>query len=225
MGQRTCSIEGCGKPSKGRGRYCSMHYERRRLHGSFDEPVREPKPRSQCPTEGCNGTVGARSNHGVCSKCYKRQWHEANWERTYRAQVERRNADRGAYLEKSRAYYIANRAHILKRMRAAYADDPTAGRAQSRKWAKENPIRRREHELRRRARKRETQTEAVRYDVILAEFGMVCHICGGDIASRDELHFDHVIPLAKSGTHTYDNIRPSHASCNMHKHTSLPFAG
>lgn len=46
---------------------------------------------------------------------------------------------------------------------------------------------------------------------------MVCHICTCDIESLADLHFDHVVPLAKGGTHTADNIRPAHALCNLRK--------
>lgn len=57
----------------------------------------------------------------------------------------------------------------------------------------------------------------VDYAAILADHGMVCHICGGAIDSLDDLHFDHVIPLVKGGAHSQDNVRPSHALCNMRK--------
>lgn len=33
-----CTITDCLKDRKGRGLYCSMHYERRRLNGSFETP-------------------------------------------------------------------------------------------------------------------------------------------------------------------------------------------
>ena len=57
------------------------------------------------------------------------------------------------------------------------------------------------------------------HKAILAEFGMVCHICGQDIASPGDLHFDHVISLTKEGPHSAENLRPSHALCNMRKGT------
>jgi len=50
---------------------------------------------------------------------------------------------------------------------------------------------------------------------------MVCHICTEGIASLDDLHFDHVIPLSKGGPHAAENIRPSHALCNLRKGARL----
>jgi hypothetical protein len=57
------------------------------------------------------------------------------------------------------------------------------------------------------------------YKAILAEFGMVCHICGLEIKSRADLHMEHVIALANEGLHSSENIRPSHALCNLRKGT------
>lgn len=74
---------------------------------------------------------------------------------------------------------------------------------------------------RRRARILETTREPVDYSAILAEYGMVCHICAVEIPGVQDLHFDHVIPLSKGGAHAMDNIRPSHARCNLSKGAKL----
>jgi 5-methylcytosine-specific restriction endonuclease McrA len=63
--------------------------------------------------------------------------------------------------------------------------------------------------------------EHVDREAILAEFGMVCHICGAKIGSRADLEFDHVIPIALGGQESYDNIRPSHMRCNRRKGAKL----
>ncbi len=36
-----------------------------------------------------------------------------------------------------------------------------------------------------------------------------------------DLHFDHVIPRARDGRHVQENIRPSHAKCNLRKSNKL----
>lgn len=51
----------------------------------------------------------------------------------------------------------------------------------------------------------------------------ICHICNnlidrhlrGEAWMRATL--DHVIPLARGGTHTWDNVKASHWLCNMQK--------
>jgi len=55
-----------------------------------------------------------------------------------------------------------------------------------------------------------------------------CNICGerinkrlrGDAWMRATL--DHIIPLSRGGTHTYDNVAAAHWLCNMDKGDSLP---
>lgn len=59
----------------------------------------------------------------------------------------------------------------------------------------------------------------------------VCHLCGGKCDRKDYIitnqgHFvagknypsiDHVIPVSKGGTHTWDNVKLAHMSCNSIK--------
>lgn len=55
----------------------------------------------------------------------------------------------------------------------------------------------------------------------------ICHICKkiinrhlrGDHWWRATL--DHIIPLSKNGTHTYDNVAAAHWFCNMQKGDKL----
>jgi 5-methylcytosine-specific restriction endonuclease McrA len=67
-----------------------------------------------------------------------------------------------------------------------------------------------------------TQTE------VLEAYGQNCHLCLQPIdldASRRAgygnwelgLHLDHVVPIAKNGSDTLENIRPTHAKCNLRK--------
>lgn len=67
---------------------------------------------------------------------------------------------------------------------------------------------------------------------IIEKYGSDCHICQKPIdmdAPRSVgktgwelgLHLDHVIPISKGGDDTADNIRPSHAICNMRKSDKL----
>lgn len=62
-----CSIEGCGRPSRGRG-WCSMHWSRWRKSG---DPLYVPQNgvdwnvATQCQVEGCDTKAHA---HAYCSK-------------------------------------------------------------------------------------------------------------------------------------------------------------
>lgn len=106
-----------------------------------------------------------------------------------------------------------------ERARRAYADPVKreAMKARHREWTKANREKGRQYNAKRRARMLETMTEDVDFETILELHGLWCHICERDIADLDDMHFDHVVPLAKNGTHTWDNIRPAHATCNLVK--------
>ena len=116
---------------------------------------------------------------------------------------ERRAADQSA-AEVSAAYWSAH---------------PELARAQWDFYRTSHPEQNRAYSATRRARKLGNSIGFPKPDfkAILAEFGMVCHICGQKIESLDDLHFDHVISLAKEGPHSAENLRPSHALCNMRK--------
>jgi 5-methylcytosine-specific restriction endonuclease McrA len=77
------------------------------------------------------------------------------------------------------------------------------------------------HEMKRYAARRGSQVDRVSYEVIVAVHGMICHLCKLPIMTRADLQMDHVIPLARGGSHTYGNIRPSHGLCNRRKHAKL----
>jgi 5-methylcytosine-specific restriction endonuclease McrA len=134
--------------------------------------------------------------------------------RRWRVPMEEQIARRKAY---GRDYQALHRERLLAKRRAWREANPELARALMRSRA---------------AFWRATHPDAIRlpgvpaadrvdYAKILAEHGMVCHICQRDIDSWDNLHFDHVIPLARGGPHTEGNVRPSHALCNQRKHAKL----
>jgi 5-methylcytosine-specific restriction endonuclease McrA len=145
---------------------------------------------------------------------YNRAYRAANPERIKRnfAEWYKANADKQA------AKYLENRERHLEYNRKRRAANPGAGTQHSREWRKRNPEK---YALRNRENSRRRQTgqtaSRVAYAAVLERDGMVCHICTGSIADLSDLHFDHVMPLARGGAHHADNIKPAHALCNMRK--------
>lgn len=107
---------------------------------------------------------------------------------------------------------------LNKRWREA---NPERMKELRREWVKANPDRVRARDMAKAAKRRmqiaATQVEEIDPRVIIDRDGMVCHLCTELIASWADLHFDHVIPLARGGPHTYENIKPSHRWCNQSK--------
>lgn len=101
---------------------------------------------------------------------------------------------------------------------AAWMEPPTVDEriATLRRWKKSDDKNYR-NDAKRRARKAGTETsERISRSEIIARDKSTCHLCGKK-CKRDKIHLDHVVPLAKGGTHTADNLRVAHAHCNMLK--------
>jgi hypothetical protein len=60
------------------------------------------------------------------------------------------------------------------------------------------------------------QVEFVSRIEVLKRDGHTCYLCGGWL-SVHELNIEHVVPLHRGGSHTYNNIRLAHARCNSRK--------
>lgn len=74
MANRTCSVDGCERPSNARG-LCKGHAQRFRRTGSPGGPIAtRPKPGGTC-LNGCGQTVKAK---GLCNRCYQRLWHHGD---------------------------------------------------------------------------------------------------------------------------------------------------
>lgn len=96
-------------------------------------------------------------------------------------------------------------------------------------WRSNNLDKYREYDRKRRALKLNNGFEKYSEDQILSIYGTSCHICNKDIdlnaprrVGADDgweqgLHIDHLIPISMGGPDTLENVRPSHAICNLKK--------
>lgn len=96
---------------------------------------------------------------------------------------------------------------------------------------KKNPARkarRHRQKVRRKARLRGNKSEIYTVQEVLDLYGTVCYLCNKEIdlqAPRNctgdnwqmGLHIDHVIDIQYGGSDTLDNVKPTHALCNVAK--------
>ena len=75
-----------------------------------------------------------------------------------------------------------------------------------------------------------SRSDNINLDDLIKRDKGVCYLCGGKVSKRrkggigqswrsDRKYptVDHVIPLSRNGTHTWDNVKLAHWSCNMNK--------
>lgn len=59
----------------------------------------------------------------------------------------------------------------------------------------------------------------------------ICHICGKKVNTKTHSNheeypsIDHVLPVAKGGTHTWDNVKLAHRGCNNKKRDKMFYEG
>jgi len=164
-------------------------------------------------------------------KAYKQAWQAKNAERIAAKkrvyQAEHRDDisayNKARYASRSnavkatvKAYRDANPEKVRAVVRAWCVANRERLRAAKRAWALENPACSRASSNARRARERGARIGTIDFKSVLNASGGVCGICGEAIADAP-FHFDHIIPLARGGSHTTDNIQVAHARCNLSK--------
>jgi hypothetical protein len=226
-----------------------MHYERMRKYGSTDKPLPHCPKGHRIAGGRCAECAGVRAANpepcviddcpGVAlARCWCRK-HYLRWYRLGSPGTPPRFAEKTCSVEGCEDAAIKHGwcgMHHMRWKRTGTTDDPPPKPAECAVegcgrqptglgWCKRHHRlltgQGVAHEAKRRALKLGSQVGPVDLDAILAEFGMVCHICGGEIPSRADLHFDHVIPLTRGGPHVHENILPSHKKCNISKGNKL----
>jgi 5-methylcytosine-specific restriction endonuclease McrA len=237
MTQRTCEEDGCGKPHYSRG-MCRPHYRadyyrrnKERENAQFRayraanlerEKARwavysETRWGDERRTREAAAAARLAAPAKACTSCG-----EVKAKMEFHTDPRRKD---GRYSWCKSCFHT----HVMsmrtpeteaERRRVAYANPETREKllAKHRAWVKANPEKNRQYVSRRRALVRAATVGEVDYGAILERDGMVCHICRDDIPTLDDLHFDHVIPIARGGEHSMGNIRPAHAECNLRKH-------
>jgi len=128
--------------------------------------------------------------------------------------------------------YYLNQEKEINYIRQWRLKNPKHNSIYQKKYRKLNPESKRGSERRRRAKKFENGFELYKESQVLEVYGNNCHICLKPIdlsAPRQPgldgwemgLHIDHLIPLSKGGPDTISNVRPSHGSCNVKKHSRI----
>lgn len=134
---------------------------------------------------------------------------------------ERQREWRAANPERAREYRANFRTRSPEKFLAIRERGREADRARSSAWVKANPEWNRDRQHRRRALMRGTSTGPIDFAALWT--GM-CPLCGVEIDQGvrypDPMSksIDHIVPLARGGSHTQDNLQWTHLTCNLRKY-------
>ena len=98
----------------------------------------------------------------------------------------------------------------------------------TKKWKLANPDKHKSYKRKSQRKRRSAYSEEYTESDVLSLYGSICYLCNNEIdllASRqigsdgweNSLNIDHVLPLAKGGQDILNNVRPTHAICNLKK--------
>lgn len=142
-----------------------------------------------------------------------RRWYAANPERTKARITKWRTANPERLIEHNRTPAKRAKSREYMRSRIGTEEYRAYQRAYKKRTGKGTT-----DKAERRARVRNATVEKVsRHDVITRD-GLICYLCAITL-TWDSATLDHVIPLARGGSHSLDNLRVCCGTCNRRKHT------
>ena len=83
-------------------------------------------------------------------------------------------------------------------------------------WKQRNKHRVNSHTRTRQAKILATSVEFIDYALVIRMAKGVCQICHEPFGI-EKIEIDHIIPLAKGGSHTYENVQAAHHLHNLHR--------
>jgi 5-methylcytosine-specific restriction endonuclease McrA len=82
-------------------------------------------------------------------------------------------------------------------------------------WRANNPDKVRQANIRAKALRRNARVTRVNLSILLDKWDKLCGICHELVTGSYDV--DHIVPIAKGGIHTQDNLQLAHPSCNRKK--------
>jgi 5-methylcytosine-specific restriction endonuclease McrA len=135
-----------------------------------------------------------------------RRWQAANKDRVVSSRNRSYQRNREAIIVRSRTYYRTHRedqcekARIRNRRNGYHCDQEL----------------KREATARRRARIRGNQVERISRRAVYERDQGRCYLCGKAV-EPDHWHLEHIVPVARGGSHCYGNVAVACPECNWRK--------
>ncbi len=165
-----------------------------------------------------------------CSKsCCNKAYHVKHRERRNRKNLERYFKNHEYNLQKKKEYYLDNKKRVLEshkkwreenpeKRKKYYLDNKENIIEKVRKWRKDHPEKRAENNSKRRSLLKgqdfHFNSEDIRDKIEFYENR--CFYCKEEL---DKYHVDHMWPLSRGGSNTWENIAIACPTCNLSKGT------
>lgn len=126
-----------------------------------------------------------------------------------------RNVEKLRQFDKDRYHNdLERKTTTLARVAKSRLENPEQRREWDRRYYEKNKAKFLDHWHQRKARIANAgRVEKIDRDYIISRDGGRCHICGKK-PPRSEIELDHLVPIAKGGTHTADNLSVACRHCN-----------
>ena len=161
---------------------------------------------------------GLVNKEKLCAR--SRTYHIENKEKLCAQKRARLAANKEEAKTKNHAYYHENKGALNRKHRAYYQAHKEKATAYERARRLANPAKDLDRTHKRRAEKIGAFVESVKRSIVFARDEGFCGICYTKV-DPDDWHLDHVVPFARGGLHSYDNVQVSHPTCNLAKGAKL----
>ena len=150
-------------------------------------------------------------------KSYAKKYYDTNAEMLIQLTNNWRESNKEKFLETQRLWRNNNpeKVKAIRDRCSQKEDQKEKAHLRAKRWQNENRQRVREMSIasegKRRALRLSTQTELIDIRKVLEKDNNTCQCCN---RTNVKMHIDHILPLIKGGTHTYDNLQVLCADCN-----------
>ncbi len=163
-----------------------------------------------------------------CKDCDKKKvaaYQLAHPDRVLKASREWKDRNREVVNEYARDYYWENRGEVIPKQRVYYPSYQMSHaeelREYQRNYKKLNPDKINAQCSKRRAIKMGARVEGILdRELIFDRDHGVCYLCGNFVNPNNWVE-EHVVPLFRGGSHSYDNVKVAHPLCNSRKGRKL----
>ena len=160
---------------------------------------------------------GVRSQCKKCCGEISKTWKQKNPQRNALHSKRWRSKNGIRHREYSKNWYRTNRNMALEREKRRYRSDSTRIKNRVKTWRSNNKVRIGQYEHRRRAAKMNNGVFVILQKELTRLKMSNCAQCG----SKQNVTFDHIIPISRGGRHSVGNLQPLCLSCNASKQDKL----